>query len=364
MPAAGDDSAACVRRNSRIADEGEAGQHQRDDHERRAAKEKARETPATAAANGRGNPRIVSRLSATASRSNWRFTRLICPPLIAPNSKALGAAECLRDYFGASNIFSSTGFAEVDRCVLPRRVLAAVDTRDLHGEGHLDAVDFAVIVEIGLRRNAADGGVDGDDAAQREAGRGIEPNPFAACGRRAVRRRARSRGRRSCPCRRGARFREATSPARRRARTVAGGGVGAGHRADALTALHPGALRRWTSATSPVPRRECSAPASCRRARIDSTGRRASRGIGARAGRGHRRRRQLLRRRFAADRGDVLREDILRRRIRLPFRLLGFMGLRWRGRAAAEARRPSTDAPCRGGRCSSRRSGVRGSSSR
>src|SRR3954464_15812002 len=78
-----------------------------------------------------GNPRIVSRLSATASRSNWRFTRLICPPLIAVilRDRGVGGGEVgggegesqrcgspsphptphsPAAYFGVSNIFSST----------------------------------------------------------------------------------------------------------------------------------------------------------------------------------------------------------------------------------------------------------------
>src|SRR5437660_5738101 len=69
-------------------------------------------------------------------------------------------------------------FAEVDRCVLPRGALAVVDGRYLDGKRYLDAADVTIVVEIGLHRNTADGGVDGRDAANGDTCGHVEPNPF------------------------------------------------------------------------------------------------------------------------------------------------------------------------------------------
>src|ERR1019366_9730332 len=62
----------------------------------------------------------------------------------------------------------------LDRRVLARRALAAVDAGDANRERHFDAGCIAVIVEIRLRREAADETVHRHDAAHYEAGGRIE----------------------------------------------------------------------------------------------------------------------------------------------------------------------------------------------
>src|ERR1043165_4784958 len=114
-----------------------------------------------------GNPRIVSRFSATASRSSWRFTRSIFPRLIR-----LILRPWLRKRLRIDR-------PELHLAVLSRRAVPRIDKRRAHVERVLRASGVAPIVEVRLLRNRADRRVVDDEAPDQEAAGGVEIEALA-----------------------------------------------------------------------------------------------------------------------------------------------------------------------------------------